>query len=767
MKKWLIMLFCLLALPGLSRGSVPDELLHEAVMTLTWEDDGGECWVEGHVVLGEENKGDTTEVYMQVYYLNYGFMDGVFTDTGGGSIHPATFVFENTKDGYRLQKVIEPEDGTYYQRSIKAMMPQSCIDKMQKDGTAIHAEMERQMLEQAQAYLDAIGRTEKIQDWRERDLQLDDMLVQASNQVGSLSPPYPLWVTTTERVEDGVRYVYSNEWLPDADATDGFTYVSADGHRHSVNGRTGRQLLTKKRHDMGEVVERVDIRAELYSLSVLFSDAYGSIEYLFDFDGRTYRKPTINRVGDCRVSYPTFEMHAMNLPEAVEEQTPTAVIREESGTRTLVITSQLPDGSIMTTECPKAVRMDCALPEISTFGQSSPSVRLVYEQYADDFTIDENGVWYFSRSYGYNLQDEFLNYDVIYDDANQRNILQMTQVFYADGEEKQFCFPALLMENDFDFAAENFDITKLPQRDGAITKERAQRYVDAYLPEGLTAVSGTMGTKGIGILADDAQGRRWLYVLHSPGSYKQFVATKGNAVPEEAVWDDFHTWGNLNLDLYGPETAYCFIGLRPDGQTWGVTFIGGVDWFDVRENHLLDGQRYVGDHPWRTLDTADLTNLPMTLGDAIARLDTDKVAVVHNPNPKDRLHLRLKPERNAQSLGKYYNGTIVRIHEIKGDWAHVSIAGSDGWMMTEYLAFGEAMNRVESAFPSLAVREEAVREGLIVSEAPNGSISKVLWHMPERLEIIGVVGDDWYHVYSELDGVQGYVRQDCFWEGNG
>ena len=70
--------------------------------------------------------------------------------------------------------------------------------------------------------------------------------------------------------------------------------------------------------------------------------------------------------------------------------------------------------------------------------------------------------------------------------------------------------------------------------------------------------------------------------------------------------------------------------------------------------------------------------------------------MVNNPNPADRLHLRVSPERGATSLGKFYNGTPVRVLEERGDWVQVEI-GLDGnltgWMMKKYLAFGEAMDR--------------------------------------------------------------------------
>lgn len=38
-------------------------------------------------------------------------------------------------------------------------------------------------------------------------------------------------------------------------------------------------------------------------------------------------------------------------------------------------------------------------------------------------------------------------------------------------------------------------------------------------------------------------------------------------------------------------------------------------------------------------------------------------AVVHNPDAADRLNLRAAPNKEAESLGKYYNGVGVQILE--------------------------------------------------------------------------------------------------------
>lgn len=49
-------------------------------------------------------------------------------------------------------------------------------------------------------------------------------------------------------------------------------------------------------------------------------------------------------------------------------------------------------------------------------------------------------------------------------------------------------------------------------------------------------------------------------------------------------------------------------------------------------------------------------------------------AVVHNPDAADRLNLRAAPNKEAESLGKYYNGVGVQIlEELNNGWVRVRI----------------------------------------------------------------------------------------------
>ncbi len=128
-------------------------------------------------------------------------------------------------------------------------------------------------------------------------------------------------------------------------------------------------------------------------------------------------------------------------------------------------------------------------------------------------------------------------------------------------------------------------------------------------------------------------------------------------------------------------------------------------------------------------------------------------AVVNNPNPKDRLHLRTSAGANAASLGKYYNGVKVQVlsFHMDGAWARVRIGKTEGYMMTEFLALGEDANKVKTAIPTVRLttdkvnlRETAGYSGRILGQYALGTGVKV-WG----------VGETWLHV--EVNGKTGYM----------
>ena len=163
--------------------------------------------------------------------------------------------------------------------------------------------------------------------------------------------------------------------------------------------------------------------------------------------------------------------------------------------------------------------------------------------------------------------------------------------------------------------------------------------------------------------------------------------------------------------------------------------------------------------------TIDLNQLPTSMESLISLVDPDGWAVVNNPNPADRLHLRVEPKRGAKSLGKFYNGTPVQVHETEGDWCRVSIGLDghlEGWMMKEYLAFGEQMQDVDCVFPQLGLKEEHQNAPAYADQDMDGNG----YHLNGTIWITGVVDDELYVILTNR-GETGYMPQEWFWAGNG
>lgn len=275
---------------------------------------------------------------------------------------------------------------------------------------------------------------------------------------------------------------------------------------------------------------------------------------------------------------------------------------------------------------------------------------------------------------------------------------------------------------------------------------------------------------------DDAGVRRLCVVTQSADGY-DLAATP--ALPEGVYLDIFHAGdGDVqfewSVERQG-ETQYRSASYRrlADG-TWRLSwarssapsFEFSAAYCGLREEWnygSTEGIRF-GSFPNGDLMQADLSGLPVSHEELDACLDRSGWAVVCNPNPADRLHLRVKPDRGAESLGKFYNGTPVQVIRQQGDWCEVTI-GLDGcltgWMMKRYLVFGEAMDDVACAFPAKCLREEHEGRPLYTSQELTGEheLAGEYW-------VVGVVGDELYIVLTESGGT-GYAPQAWFWEGNG
>lgn len=194
---------------------------------------------------------------------------------------------------------------------------------------------------------------------------------------------------------------------------------------------------------------------------------------------------------------------------------------------------------------------------------------------------------------------------------------------------------------------------------------------------------------------------------------------------------------------------------------------GSLMKINVLENGEYIYQTLSGDLA-KSLAGADIAGLPVTISDAFSMLYGSGAAVVSNPNPRDRLHLREKPDKGAASLGKFYNGVVVTILEETNDaWVKVSISGAlTGYMQKQYLAFGESGSRVNCVCPVMKAHFIAEDASLPVwPAAATGKEPVASFPYDTQMEVLGIVGDDW--AFVRVGTVTGYMEIKYLWEGNG
>lgn len=198
--------------------------------------------------------------------------------------------------------------------------------------------------------------------------------------------------------------------------------------------------------------------------------------------------------------------------------------------------------------------------------------------------------------------------------------------------------------------------------------------------------------------------------LVTPGE-SGFVVRSSHALPMGSSLDIFHAGDGSILVYLGFQEGMAGFSRDRDGHYLLTSLSQQENDFRVRF-YGLEGneqnQRAYGVWPGRDLLDTDFLALPRTFEQAAAMLIRSGLAVVNNPNPKDRLHLREQPKLQSASLGKFYNGTPVFVLEEQGDWVRVRLGTQgllEGYMKREFLAFGASMDQVQPAFPDFVFLE--------------------------------------------------------------
>ncbi len=387
-----------------------------------------------------------------------------------------------------------------------------------------------------------------------------------------------------------------------------------------------------------------------------------------------------------------------------------------------------------------------------------------YEQYNDGAVkIGSTLAW---------VQDGMLRYEITTEDENGNPLTSrpLAPIPVSEG------FEAAQTLDAFDIGAWDPDpvygLNRLKAREGLM---------DDLVKEGETLLCADVQKDMHLLLIGRADGSRCLRVAHHIGDGDFY--TLDSDVPADTTMDAYHTGdGEMILQREGGALRYGFTNC--DNTMWALGWVQAEQDFSVMPHGVAlanaqswgrnEGYLYgVADWHSDTEIGIDFMNLPVSWSDAVSKMDQSGFALVNNPNPADRLHLRTQPKHSAESTGKYYNGTPVRILKRMGEWTKVEIGYGfychQGYMMSEYLAFTEAEKaKVACAFPQKQPRPQH-EDGLKLMTTPD---TKAGWAGDNRFTggpsnfIVGVHGDKWYIVMLQ-NGAMGYVLQSECYDGNG
>ena len=369
-------------------------------------------------------------------------------------------------------------------------------------------------------------------------------------------------------------------------------------------------------------------------------------------------------------------------------------------------------------------------------------------------------------SYGAGIRDGALCYDRYVEDENE-NILDRKE------------YPPIPVSEAFEVGMRlaAFDIGAF-SANPTVGLPGAEGLAVGLTGEGDRMIKLAVQENRLILLVEKPVGVRRLRVAEWDGA--QYAVRETDDLPKGADLDVFHAGAEEIMVVYDDGNREALATFRRSGESWLLSGMMADEVFSLTADSVTgevnlgrnNGTVY-GKHPWGDLFAVNFATLPRSFAEAVSRMDTSGYAFVNNPNPEDRLHLRTRASRSSESLGKFYNRTPVQVLSREGEWARVRIglgeACLEGYMMTEYLAFGEEMENVACAFPQMQLREENAEQGVPLRSKPDSGsriVAQGRFDFWAGDYIIGVVGDEWY-ILMRADGSVGYAKQSFFWEGNG
>lgn len=146
-----------------------------------------------------------------------------------------------------------------------------------------------------------------------------------------------------------------------------------------------------------------------------------------------------------------------------------------------------------------------------------------------------------------------------------------------------------------------------------------------------------------------------------------------------------------------------------------------------------------------------------------ARAGAYPVAVIDNPKAPHQVHLRKGKGTSTESLGLYYSGVQVEVHDAQGDWWKVNIGNREGYIQASFLipcgdqsAIDEAAAaRAYQAIPQATVDNPDPADRLHLRDRPSSSGNSYgRFYNGTVVEIWGTT-EEWSHVLAQ--GASGFM----------
>ena len=401
-------------------------------------------------------------------------------------------------------------------------------------------------------------------------------------------------------------------------------------------------------------------------------------------------------------------------------------------------------------------------------------------------TRNADGTWsavdqYFSDS---GFGDYTHVWSTVWDDAHGGEIIRTFAMYDEDDNDHGIrlmqVLPAAWMTDCV--RLEDFDVSRFPANMYSGTTDNYASEYECFFREAAAAlmpdytfIKGMLKNDAMHFLMEKPEGTR-VYVICEYASHRAVNLIESSPLPagtvlghenfSDSLWIDGRcvTVQLLNLSTAGIE--YIYDDAAASEESGGFLFFGDRT---VWDGSVIPAQTILyGDHPWDDITQIDWSTLPHSLAEASARMDSVNYAMVVNPKPADRLHLRERADKGSRSRGKYYTGTPVTVSAQDGNWTLVVFGDWKSWvrgyMMKSYLTFGQAGSALildMSAMPQLSSRSEMLK---VYAEPQNGAYA---YHWDDTWKVIGIIGNEWYHVWFPGPGEYGFVRKNDVWEGNG